>query len=71
MLVLLYIFHDRSKFLQIFNMECGDLSEAVVIIQDDSRKVTAQFSGGLPVILTVSDKEYLIRFCLSQLLDVP
>jgi hypothetical protein len=71
MLFFLNVFHDRSEFLQVFNMECGDLSEAAGIIQDDSGKVTAQLSGGLPVILTVSDKEYFIRFGLCQVLDVP
>jgi hypothetical protein len=71
MLIFLNVFHDRSEFFQIFNMKWGYLSEAAGIIQDDSGKVTAQLSGGLPVILTVSDKEYLIRFCLCQVLDVP
>jgi hypothetical protein len=69
--LLLKMFHERSEFFQIFNMKWGYLSEAAGIIQDDSGKVTAQLSGGLPVILTVSDKEYLIRFCLCQVLDVP
>jgi hypothetical protein len=36
--LLLKMFYDRSKVIQIFNLEWGDLSEAALFAQDDPAK---------------------------------